>query len=316
MRNKCNSIMTKKNSFALKGHVACTVAYLIFGLNIVISKNLANSGILSPTGLFSLRAIGAAVLFWLISLGLPKERVEKNDLLKIFGASILGLYITQLTFLKAITMTTPMDASILTSLSPIMTMFFAALFLKEPITFLKVIGVMISFTGVLLLIFNSSGVGTGIASSSPLGAILMLINSLSFALYLGIFRPLIMRYSVVTYMKWMFLFAVVVSVPFNTRELMSVDYLGMPSKYVRELMFLIIMSTFVAYLLIPIGQKYLRPTLVSMYSYIQPIVAAIISVMMGMDMLGWQKIVAATLVFGGVVVVNRSRGFDVNLSKR
>lgn len=308
--------MTKKNSFALKGHVACTVAYLIFGLNIVISKNLANSGILSPTGLFSLRAIGAAVLFWLISLGLPKERVEKNDLLKIFGASILGLYITQLTFLKAITMTTPMDASILTSLSPIMTMFFAALFLKEPITFLKVIGVMISFTGVLLLIFNSSGVGTGIASSSPLGAILMLINSLSFALYLGIFRPLIMRYSVVTYMKWMFLFAVVVSVPFNTRELMSVDYLGMPSKYVRELMFLIIMSTFVAYLLIPIGQKYLRPTLVSMYSYIQPIVAAIISVMMGMDMLGWQKIVAATLVFGGVVVVNRSRGFDVNLSKR
>lgn len=308
--------MTKKNSFALKGHVACTVAYLIFGLNIVISKNLANSGILSPTGLFSLRAIGAAVLFWLISLGLPKERVEKNDLLKIFGASILGLYITQLTFLKAITMTTPMDASILTSLSPIMTMFFAALFLKEPITFLKVIGVMISFTGVLLLIFNSSGVGTGIASSSPLGAILMLINSLSFALYLGIFRPLIMRYSVVTYMKWMFLFAVVVSVPFNTRELMSVDYLGMPSKYVRELMFLIIMSTFVAYLLIPIGQKYLRPTLVSMYSYIQPIVAAIISVMMGMDMVGWQKIVAATLVFGGVVVVNRSRGFDVNLSKR
>lgn len=316
MRNKCNSIMTKKKSFALKGHVACTVAYLIFGINIVISKNLANSGILSPTGLFSLRAIGAAVLFWLISLGLPKERVEKNDLLKIFGASILGLYITQLTFLKAITMTTPMDASILTSLSPIMTMFFAALFLKEPITFLKVIGVMISFTGVLLLIFNSSGVGTGIASSSPLGAILMLINSLSFALYLGIFRPLIMRYSVVTYMKWMFLFAVVVSVPFNTRELMSVDYLGMPSKYVRELMFLIIMSTFVAYLLIPIGQKYLRPTLVSMYSYIQPIVAAIISVMMGMDMVGWQKIVAATLVFGGVVVVNRSRGFDVNLSKR
>lgn len=308
--------MTKKNSFALKGHVACTVAYLIFGLNIVISKNLANSGILSPTGLFSLRAIGAAVLFWLISLGLPKERVEKNDLLKIFGASILGLYITQLTFLKAITMTTPMDASILTSLSPIMTMFFAALFLKEPITFLKVIGVMISFTGVLLLIFNSSGGGTRIASSSPLGAILMLINSLSFALYLGIFRPLIMRYSVVTYMKWMFLFAVVVSVPFNTRELMSVDYLGMPSKYVRELMFLIIMSTFVAYLLIPIGQKYLRPTLVSMYSYIQPIVAAIISVMMGMDMVGWQKIVAATLVFGGVVVVNRSRGFDVNLSKR
>lgn len=308
--------MTKKKSFALKGHVACTVAYLIFGINIVISKNLANSGILSPTGLFSLRAIGAAVLFWLISLGLPKERVEKNDLLKIFGASILGLYITQLTFLKAITMTTPMDASILTSLSPIMTMFFAALFLKEPITFLKVIGVMISFTGVLLLIFNSSGVGTGIASSSPLGAILMLINSLSFALYLGIFRPLIMRYSVVTYMKWMFLFAVVVSVPFNTRELMSVDYLGMPSKYVRELMFLIIMSTFVAYLLIPIGQKYLRPTLVSMYSYIQPIVAAIISVMMGMDMVGWQKIVAATLVFGGVVIVNRSRGVDVNLSKR
>ncbi len=307
--------MSKKNPTALRGHIACALAYLIFGFNIVVSKNMANSDILSPMDLFCLRAIVSASLFWFLSLFMSKEKVEKKDLLKIFAASILGLYITQITFLKAITMTTPMDVSILASLSPIMTMFFAALFLKEPITFLKVLGVLLSFAGALLLITNSLVVGNVVENTSIQGALLMLCNSMAFALYLGIFRPLIIKYSVVTYMKWMFLFTVIVSVPFNITALINIEYSVMSTRYLWELAFLTIMSTFVAYLLIPIGQKYLRPTLVSMYSYIQPIVAVLLSVLSGMDVLGWQKIVASLLVFGGVAIVSKSRSANISVMK-
>ncbi|HZK03618.1 MAG TPA: DMT family transporter [Bacteroidaceae bacterium] len=308
--------MSKKNPTALRGHIACALAYLIFGFNIVVSKNMANSDILSPMDLFCLRAIVSASLFWFLSLFISKEKVEKKDLLNIFAASILGLYITQITFLKAITMTTPMDASILASLSPIMTMFFAALFLKEPITFLKVLGVLLSFAGALLLITNSLGVGNVVENTSIQGALLMLCNSMAFALYLGIFRPLIIKYSVVTYMKWMFLFTVIVSVPFNITALVNIEYSVMSTRYLWELAFLTIISTFVAYLLIPIGQKYLRPTLVSMYSYIQPIVAVLLSVLSGLDVLGWQKIVASLLVFGGVAIVSKSRSANINVMKQ
>lgn len=139
----------------LKGHFASFTAYVIFGLNIIASKGLANSGAISPLGLFCFRAIGASALFWIAGLFIPKEKIDKGDYLKIFAASMIGLYLTQIAFLKAITQTTPTDAAILSAFAPIMTMFFAAIFLKEPITFKKMFGVAMSFSGAILLVFNS-----------------------------------------------------------------------------------------------------------------------------------------------------------------
>lgn len=289
------------------GHFACFCAYFIFGLNIVACKDIADANVVTPIELFCLRSIGASALFWFISIFTPKEHVPPKDLLKIFAASILGLFIPQLTFLKAITLTTSIDISILGSASPIMTMFVAAIVLKEPITFKKAIGVLISFAGVMILIFNSASIGSGAVQTSPLGVALMIANGLSFALYLGIFRPIISRYNVVTFMKWTFLFSMLISVPFNLNDLVSIQYSQIQPKILLQIGFLILFATFVAYFLIPIGQKNLRPTIVSMYSYIQPIIAAVISIIIGMDILTWQKIVAALLVFGGVAVVNKSR---------
>ena len=291
---------------SLKGHLSIAAAYTIFGLNLVFCKDIANSATVSPYVLFTLRAIGATALFWLISFFMPAEKIDRADYWKIAAASLVGLFIPQMTFLMAITMTSAIDTAIIGTLGPIFTMIFAFFFQKEPITGKKAGGVALSFAGVLFLIFNSVHAG-GADQTAPFGIILLLINSLSFALYLGLFRPLISRYSVVTFMKWMFLVALLISLPFSGRGLLETDYSAITPSLASEIAFLIIFATFVAYFLIPYGQKVLRPTLVSMYTYLQPIWATVISIWSGLDRLTWQKIVATLLVVGGVFLVSRSR---------
>jgi drug/metabolite transporter (DMT)-like permease len=257
--------------------------------------------------LFCLRATGAAILFWLLSLFMPKEKVPPKDLLQIFVASMLGLFLTQMSFLKAITMTTSIDLSITNTCTPIMTMFVAAIVLKEPITFKKIGGVLVSLAGVLLLIFNSVGLGGGATETKPLGIVLTILNALTFALYLGIFRPLITKYNVVTFMKWMFLFSMLVALPLNAKSFFQLPFGQMESKVLWQVAYVVVFATFVAYFLIPVGQKRLRPTLVSMYNYVQPIIATLISIIIGLDHLTWKKLVAMALVFTGVWIVNQSR---------
>ena len=289
------------------GHLACFIAYAIFGINIIVCKDLTSSRLISPLALFCLRSLGAGSLFWIISCFLPKEKVEKKDYGKIMMASLLGFFLTQMTFLIAIPDIPPMDCSIVSSLSPIYTMFIAAFALKEPITLRKVGGVAISFLGVIYLILNTvTGQGSAV-ETSWVGILLMIANSLCFSLYLGLFKPVITKYSVITFMKWIFLFAAAFSLPLAGKELITFDYSLLSGTYLSELAFLIVCSTFITYFLIPLGQKRIRPTLVSMYSYVQPIIAIVISIWVGMDTLSWQKVLAAVMVFGGVVLVNYSR---------
>ena len=289
------------------GHIACFVAYTIFGLNIVICKDLTSSGAISPIALFTIRSLGAGALFWLISLFRPQERVEKRDIPRIMAASLLGFFLTQMFFLLAISHITPMDCSIITSLSPIYTMFIAAYVLKEPLSAKKMGGVAMSLCGIIYLILNSTTSTGGVAQTTPLGIILMVGNSLCFSLYLGIFKPTIAKYSVITFMMWTFLFASLMALPFSAKELLSIEFSVLPASYIAELAFLVICATFITYFLIPVGQKILRPTLVSMYSYVQPIVAIVVSIYVGMDTLSWQKVVAAITVFAGVALVSYSK---------
>lgn len=294
----------------LLGHIAIFLAYTIFGFNIITCKNLVSFGVISPIGIFFLRALGATICFWVVSLFLPKEKVDKKDLPKIFLASMLGLFLTQMSFLKAMIITTPVDASIITTLTPIFTMFIAAIFLKEPITFKKAGGVAISFIGVILLILNCVHTPNGVEHSHPFGLFLMICNCLFFALYLGAFKPLVQKYGTITFMKWMFLFSMLVAVPFNVKEMISTDYSLLTAEFYWNLAFTVICATFIAYFLVPIGQKNLRPTIVSMYAYVQPFIAAIVSIIIGMDVMTWQKILAAVLVFTGVFLVNKSKAKD------
>ena len=297
--------MERTNS--ILGHLACFTAYTIFGLNIVVCKDLTSSGAISPIALFTIRSLGAGALFWLISLFLPKQSVERRDLPKIFAASVLGFFLTQMCFLMAISRITPMDCSIITSLSPIYTMFIAAYALKEPLSTQKIGGVVLSLCGIIYLILNSVTSTATVIETTPIGVLLMIGNSLCFSLYLGIFKPTIAKYSVVTFMKLTFLFASLLSLPFSVKELFTIDYAALPTSFITELAFLVICATFITYFLIPVGQKILRPTLVSMYSYVQPIIAIVVSIYVGMDTLSWQKVIAAITVFTGVILVSYSR---------
>ncbi len=292
---------------SVKGHLACFVAYVIFGLNIIVTKDVMGCAIISPMAFFCLRSLGAGVLFWFFSLFMRSERVAPADYLRIFAAAFTGFFLTQITFLMGISHITPVDCSIMTSLSPIYTMFIAAVVLKEPITIKKAGGVLLSFAGVLFLILNGVASHGGASATEPLGVFLMFMNGFCFSIYLGVFKPVIMRYSVVTFMKWIFLFSSLLSLPFAGGELCGVDYSGLRSRFILELLFAIVFSTFITYFLIPVGQKSLRPTLVSMYSYMQPIVASAISVYVGIETLGWGKVMAAAMVFAGVLLVNYSR---------
>jgi len=290
----------------LAGHLAVAAAYTIFGLNLVFCKDIANASVVDPIVLFTLRAIGATALFWLISLFQPRERIAKEDWVPIIFASLFGLFLTQYTFLEGITLVTAIDAAIIGTLSPIFTMLFAFFFQKEPITLQKAGGVAISFAGILFLILNSVRTG-GADVTSPLGVVLLLLNSLCFAFYLGRFRQVIAKYSVVTFMKWMFLVSLLISLPFSTGKLIHTDFTAIPGSVLWEIGYLVFFATFVAYFLIPFGQKRIRPTLVSMYSYIQPFLATVLSIVWGLDFLTWKKIIATLLVVGGVILVNRSR---------
>lgn len=296
------------------GHLSVLGAYTIFGFNIIVCKELTNAHLISSLGLFCFRSTGACLLFWLISLFLPKEKVPFKDLCGIFVASMLGFFLTQLSYLESSKFTTPLDTSIITSTTPIFTMFVAAIALKEPITFKKAGGVALSFAGIIMLVLNTISISSSsVSETKPIGILLMIGNCVFFASYLGIFRPLISKYHVVTFMKWIFLFSTIIALPLDIKELTHLPYNSMSTNFILELGYIIVFATFIAYFLLPIGQKQLRPTVVSLYTYVQPLIGMVTSIALGMDRLGWQKIVAAVLVFTGVIMVNRSRAATTNV---
>lgn len=297
--------MEKKGSII--GHLSALLAYSIFGFNIIVCKDLTGEGLIPPLGIFTLRSLFAGGLFWLVSLFQPKEKVEKKDFIKIFGASMLGFFTCQVTFLVGLPYITPMDCSVMTAMAPIYTMITAAIVIKEPISFQKAGGVLISLAGIIYLIITRVATPGGAAESTPFGIFMIVLNVLSFCMYLGIFKPLIAKYSVVTFMKWIFLFSAMVALPLSLKGLVSVEWAEIPMIQYAELSYLIVCATFITYYLIPIAQKRIRPTLISMYSYVQPIIAIAVSIAIGMDTLTWQKVIATILVFGGLIIVTYSR---------
>ena len=297
--------MAQKGS--ITGHASALIAYSIFGFNIIVCKDLTSDGLIPPLGIFTLRSLVAGGLFWLASLFQPEEKIERNDFWKIFLASMLGFFTCQVTFLVGLPYITPMDCSIMTAMAPIYTMITAAIVIKEPISLQKAGGVLLSFAGIIYLIITKVTLPGGTAETTPFGIIMIILNVSSFSIYLGIFKPLIAKYSVVTFMKWIFLFSALVAIPFSLKGLINTNWSGIPAIQYAELSYLIICATFISYFLIPVAQKRIRPTLISMYSYVQPIIAIAVSIAIGMDTLTWQKVLATMLVFGGLIIVNYSR---------
>ena len=302
----------------IRGHAARLGVGVIFGLLSPVSKALLDSGLISPAGLMMTRTAGAAAAFWTASLFVRREPVALRDRLSLFFAALLGIVLNQGSFILGVSMTSPIDASVVTTTAPIFAMIIAALYLREPITGMKIAGVAIGAVGALMLILSSPAAASS-GGGSVGGDLLCMFAQLSYATYFVVFKGLIGRYGPVTLMKWMFLFATLCWLPFGAEDFVSTRWQAFGWRNFAEVGFIVLGATFLTYLLLPVGQKNLRPTVGCMYNYLQPLVASLVAVLAGMDRFTTIKAAAVVLVFAGVYAVTRSKSkaqMDAEASRR
>ncbi|MDR2890103.1 MAG: DMT family transporter [Alistipes sp.] len=294
------------NEKSYKGHLLMVLAYTMFGLNIPAVKSIVGVGGITGLSVTFYRMAGAAVLFWIASIFAARQRVPLRDVGAIFVASLFCILLNQTSFIVGVSLTSPIDASVITTIGPMITMVLAAIFLREPITWMKAVGVFVGASGALMLILGG-GAAAGRGGASVAGDLLCVASSLSFAIYLTAFKRLFMTYSAVTLMKWMFLFSALLSFPLCIADVRAVDYAALGWDVWATIAFIVVGATFTTFFLLPIGQRLLRPTVISMYNYLQPTVAAVVAVAVGMDTFGLTKGLASLLVFAGVWIVTQSK---------
>ena len=276
-------------NFDWKGHASMLGANVMWGLMSPVSKVILVGGAITPLVITDLRIGGAMILFWITSFFQKPEQ----------GCFIFG-----------VSLTSPGDASIITTSMPLWAMILAAFILKEPITGKKVLGITLGAGGALLLILGS-GQNIQITSTNKdtaiWGDLLVLFAQLSYALYIVLYKDFVNKYSLTTIMKWMFTYSFICMLPFSAKDLADVHWGNLQMTEIVGLAFIVIGATFISYMLVVVGQKKLRPTVAGMYNYIQPIVACIVAVCWNIDSFNFTKIVAVFLIFGGVYLVTSSR---------
>lgn len=291
-----------------KGHLAMLGANVMWGLMSPVAKIVFASGIVAPMIMVDFRVAGAAILFWITSLFLPREHVPWVDIARLFGAGMLGVLLNQGCFIIGVSLTSPGEASLVTTTMPMWVMLLAWVFLREPITLKKAGGILAGATGAIILIMGN-GSRTG-GSNPALGDVIVQCAQLSYALYLTLYRNFIRKYSLVTLMKWMFLSAAAVGIPGSFGWLCSTEWRRISGIEWAGISYVVLCGTFLAYICIMIGQKRLRPTLVGMYNYVQPIVATMVGICLGLDEFTPLKGIAVILIFSGVwlVTISKARG--------
>jgi drug/metabolite transporter (DMT)-like permease len=315
-----------KNNRPLIAHLSMFGACAFWGLMAPLGKDAMTHGIDGIT-MVSFRVLGGCLLFWLTSFFLKRwerhktltsppstinhqpltEHVPTKDKLMFVGAGFFGLVTNQCLYTIGLSITSPINASIVTTSMPIFAMILAAIILREPITGKKAIGVLMGCSGALILILTSAS-----AVSDKVGDIrgdlLCLGAQFSFALYLSLFNKLIRRYNVFTTNKWMFLWASLMVIPFSAHHVIcDIDWPQVPIKTWLEAGYVVFFGTYVGYILTMIGQKTLRPTVVSVYNYVQPLVSVTVSLLTGIGVFTWPQGIAVILVFSGVWLVTKSK---------
>lgn len=286
-------------------HVSMFMACAFWGLMAPLGKDAMTHGI-TGIDMVTFRVVGGACLFWITSLFVKHEHVPLSDKLRFIGAGLFGLVFNQCCYTIGLSITSPVNASIVTTSMPIFAMVLSAIILGEPLTGKKAGGVLMGCSGALILILTSAN-----AVSDKVGDIrgdlLCLGAQFSFALYLALFNPLIKRYSVFTVNKWMFLWASVMITPFTASHVAAIEWGGVPVSTIWEVAYVVFFSTYISYIFTMVGQRTLRPTVVSVYNYVQPIVSVAASIILGISVLQWPQLLAVVLVFSGVWLVTQSR---------
>ncbi|MDO4311159.1 MAG: DMT family transporter [Prevotella sp.] len=297
--------MNDKTSRPLLAHLSMFAACAFWGLMAPLGKDAMTHGI-TGIDMVTFRVSGAALLFWLTSLFTPREHVTRRDLMLFPLAGLFGLVMNQCCYTIGLSITSPVNASIVTTSMPIFAMILAALILKEPITGRKATGVLMGCSGALILILTSASAANAKVGDIR-GDLLCLLAQFSFALYLALFNPLVRRYSVFTINKWMFLWATVFILPFSWSHVAAIEWSDVPVRTWWETTYVVFVATYLSYILTMVGQRTLRPTVVSTYNYVQPLVSVIVSVAAGLAAFRLSHALAVVLVFSGVWLVTKSR---------
>lgn len=286
-------------------------ANCMWGLMSPISKFVMMAGVVSPLVVTDMRITGAMILFWVASFFQKPEHVGHKDLARLFGAALLGIVLNQGCFIFGVSLSSPGDASIITTSMPLWAMLLAAFILKEPITGKKVLGIAAGACGALMLIMGSGSHVKNMASAGGdyaiWGDLLVLSAQFCYALYIVVYKDFVNKYSLITIMKWMFTYAFICVIPFSAGDLMQTVWSQLSWTEIMGLTYIVVCATFLSYMFIVVGQKILRPTVAGMYNYVQPLVACIVAVIWGMDTFNWIKAVAIVLIFSGVCLVTASR---------
>ena len=293
--------------------LAAIGASTIYGVNHTIAKGLMPIYI-QPFGFILLRVTGAALLFWLISFWGPKEKISNSDWPRIVGCAIFGMVINMLLFFKGLSLSTPINSSVIITVSPILVLILAAILIKEKITPLKIIGIIVGLGGALTLILFSSQHTTN-APNIPLGNFFFIVNAFSYGLYLILVKPLTAKYHPFTLMKWLFLFAIIINFPITISEFREVEWTSLPFEAIWKMGFVVLGTTFATYLLNIFALKELSASTISAFIYLQPLIAILFAVGTGADSLDTVKIVAALLVFAGVYMVTKKPKTSKTLSQ-
>ena len=290
----------------IEGHSAVLLANVIFGLGVPVTKLLLDEWV-SPMAYMATRCMGAAAIFWLISLFMPRERVERRDLLVIMGGGLLGFVVSQTLTAWALHFTTPVYFSIIATLTPVATMVCAALLIGELLSLRGALGVAIGVVGALLMVMVGWQVGSGM--NDLLGIGLAVLSLLTWAVYLIITRKVSVKYTAVTQMKWVFLVSTLAVLPFSWTDLQASRLYSSQWAWsgVAEMAFIVVFATVAGFFAIPFALRYLKTTTVSVYTNLQPVVASFVAIAIGQDLLSWDKPVSLALVLLSAWIVTNSQ---------
>ena len=285
----------------LLAHLALFAANLIYGINYTVAKEVMPDYI-EPLGFILVRVTGAVVLFWLCYALFYYEKVKKGDLLKLAICGLFGVAINQMLFFEGLNLTTPINAAVIMVSNPILVLLFGILLATERLSSKKGIGIALGALGAIVLITNSGQVSMN--NEHFWGNIMVFINASSYAVYLVLIKPLMQKYKPITVISWVFLFGILFVIPFGWSDFQVIQWATMPNGILWRVAFVVIGTTFLAYLFNVYGLKTLNPSTVSTYIYLQPVLASIVAIIASSDSLDITKIGSSILIFLGVYLVS------------
>lgn len=285
------------------------LAALIYGVSFTVAKEVMPLYI-RPFGFILIRVLGAALLFWTVGIFLKKEKIETQDYPRLLLGALFGIALNQLSFFKGLSMTTPINASVIMVTTPILVLIFSSFLLKEKAGKKKLLGIFIGLFGAVMLIIF--GKDKGMASNATLGNLLVFINASSYGLYLILIKNLTKKYHAITLAKWLYLFGLIMVIPFGISEFSAVDWPTMPLPILYRVGFIIVFTSFMTYMFNLFAIKELKPTTLSIFIYLQPVIASSYALFVGSDSLNVIKVAATFLIFIGVYLVTRKPKESLN----